>query len=984
MKLHRSIIAFSLSLSLAASIALAAPAPVLTASSHPWLTRGQTTKVTLTGDHLAQASRIIVDGPPGIAAQLVPTDKPNPKSITLEIAIDATAPLGERELRLVTPGGVTNKIDLNITFLPVLMEKESNNTLEAAQAIALPATLHGVINGGADVDAFRFTAAKGQRLVFETFAQRGGSPLDTTLKLYDPQGREIARSEDAIGTDSLIAYEITHDGEHVLMVHDVQYRGGGNYTYRINAGQIAYAQAVFPLGGKRGTTVSAKLIGWNLPAATMQIDLSKKPVGRTTIFATPDGAANPLGFEVSDLDEFIEVEPNNAIAQASVIPSLPVVVNGVIDKPGDQDVYRFKVEKPVKLRFAVDAVGLGSMLDALLTVHDAKGGILARSPAAAPGSDAVLERDFTPGEYHIAVADLTGNGGVNFGYRLSIAPPQPVAPDFSVRFFPDTIRLHRGGRTLVQCEVIRTGGFKEAVTIALKDAPPGVVAKPLTLENGPVSGLFIIEAAADADLSVASLRLTATGKQGEQTIEHVATPLARIEPVKAAYLSVHNPAPFVIDQPKPLTDEEADQVRKEIETIQAQQASLSPKPDQAADEKNKAALAQVNERIAALKKRLGVREELAQLREKLKTHTPELAAAQAEWEKIATADTWSAIEFGEMKSVGGARFTRQKDGAILVGAANLPKDTYTLSATINPKAITALRLEALADKALPAGGPGRAENGNFVLTQFNITIAPASDPAKQQKVELHSPKATFEQDGWPIANTLDGNDSTGWAISPQFGQNHTAMFMVKPIAGIDGDAILIITMRNESPHVQHNMGKFRISTTTTAKPDIAQPSLPAPILKLLAVAPDKRNKKQQEELATYYRATAPQLEADRVRLAALEATTSPGDPTMKYNETATVAFEIRRAAGFTGDITVTALGFATGRDPQGNPNAIAKDIEVKPIVLKGDQSIGTLSLKAKDKAQVGTRTIVLQAQAVVDGDSITQISETIPVTVTAK
>ncbi len=981
---HRFFIAFSLSLSLIAQVAFAQPAPLLTAASHPWLTRGQTTRVTLTGDHLAQASRIILDGPPGVAAQLLPADKPNPKSITLEIAIDAAAPLGRREMRLVTPGGVTNKIDLNVTFLPVIMEKESNNTLEAAQPITLPATLHGVINGGADVDGFRFTAVKGQRLVFETFAQRGGSPLDTTLKLYDPQGREIARSEDAIGTDSLIAHEVTADGEYVLMVHDVQYRGGGNYAYRINAGQIPYAQAVFPLGGKRGTTVNARLIGWNLPAQTMPIDLSQKPVGRTTLFATPDGAANPLSFEVSDSDELIEAEPNDALAQATAIPSLPVVVNGVIEKPGDQDVYRFKVEKPVKLRFAVEAVRLGSMLDALLTVHDAKGAILARSPVAPPGGDAALERDFTPGEYHIAVADLTSGGGVNFGYRLAIAPPRPVQPDFTVRFFPDTLRLHRGGRTLVQCEVIRTGGFKEAVTIALKDAPPGVNAQPLILENGPVSGLFIIEAAADADLSIASLKLTATGKQGERNIDRTATPLARIEPVKAAYLSVHNPAPFAIDQPRPLTDEEADQVRKEIESLEAQKASLAPRPDQPADEKNGAALAQVHERIAALKKRLGVREELAQLREKLKTHTPELAAAQAEWEKNATADTWSAIEFSEMKSVGGARFTRQKDGAILLAAANPPKDTYTLTATINPQAITALRLEALADKALPAGGPGRAQNGNFVLTQFNIAIAPAGDPAKQQKVELHSPKATFAQDGWPIANTLDGNDATGWAVSPRFGQNHTAIFMVKPITGIEGEAILTITMRNESPHVQHNMGKFRIATTTALKPDLTQPSLPAPILKLLAMAPDQRNKKQQEELTAYYRATAPQLEADRVRLAALEATTNPGDPKMKYNETATVAFEIRRAPGFTGDITVTALGFAAGRDPQGNPNAIAKDIEVKPIVLKGDQSIGTLNLKAKDKAQVGTRTIVLQAQATVDGATVTQISETIPVTVTAK
>jgi hypothetical protein len=133
-------------------------------------------------------------------------------------------------------------------------------------------------------------------------------------------------------------------------------------------------------------------------------------------------------------------------------------------------------------------------------LHDAKGSVIVRSDDAAPGSDAALVRDLSPGDYHISITDLTSLGGPDYGYRLSIATPKPVEPDFSVRFFPDAIRLHRSGRTLVQCEVFRAGGFNGAVTIALKNAPPGVTAKPLILENAPVSGIFIIEAAADADL----------------------------------------------------------------------------------------------------------------------------------------------------------------------------------------------------------------------------------------------------------------------------------------------------------------------------------------------------------------------------------------------------------------------------------------------------------------------------------------------------
>ena len=1021
MKSFRSwLLSFCMFLSLSVT-AIAAPEPVLTAISQPKLMRGQSVTLTIAGNHLLETSRIILDGPPGVAAQLVASDKPVANSIALQVTIDASATLGDRELRLVTPGGVSNKLDLEITFLPVALEKEPNNTLDTAQVVTLPATLNGVINGGADIDAFQFTAKKGQHLIFESFAQRGGSALDTTLKLYDPSGREVERSEDAIGTDSLIAYEVAADGPHTLIVHDVQYRGGGNYTYRINAGAIPYAKAIFPMGGKRGTVFDAQLTGWNLPSTTLRVDLTDKPVGRTSIFATPDGASNPLAISVSESDELSETENNNALAGANVIPSLPVVVNGVIAQHGDLDLFRFKVEKPMKLSFAVEAMKLGSRLDALLTLHDAKGNIIVRSDDAAPGSDAALVRDLSPGEYHIVVTDLTSLGGSDYGYRLTIAPPKPVSPDFSVRFFPDTIRLHRGGRTVVQCEVFRTGGFNGDVTVALKNAPPGVSAQPLVIDNGPVSGLFVIEAAADADMRIASLELIATGKQGDQVIERTAQPLAMVEPVKGAYLAVQSASPFTIDQPKPLTDEQVQAVVAQIQAIEKQMLAPHAEADKAmiaweqaavADAKVKAEilvllkvpaekrseaqrsqllsyyreqsplLAPQRAEVASLRARIGVREELARLRARLSAEIPGLAVAQAQWEKDATSDTWSTLEFAEMKSVGGARFTRDKDGSILLSAANPPKDTYTLTAPVSSTKITAIRLEALADAKLKAGGPGRAENGNFVLTQFNITIAPAIAPAKQQKVELHSPKATFEQDGWPVANTLDGNDSTGWAVSPQFGQNHTAIFMVKPIAGIEGDAIITITMRNESPHVQHTLGNFRIATTSAAKPAIDQPSLPGNIVKLLAVPADKRNAKQQGELAAYYRSVAPLLEADRQKLAALEATQNAGNPSMKYNQTSTVAFEVKRAPGFTGDIVVTALGYAAGRDAKGTANIISKDIIVTPLTLKGDQTIGTITLKAKDKSEMGTRTIVLEAQAKIDGDTVTQVSEAIPVSIT--
>ena len=65
-------------------------------------------------------------------------------------------------------------------------------------------------------------------------------------------------------------------------------------------------------------------------------------------------------------------------------------------------------------------------------------------------------------------------------------------------------------------------------------------------------------------------------------------------------------------------------------------------------------------------------------------------------------------------------------GVILVTGANERSDVYTVQIDLAAKSVTAFRLEVLPDKSLPKSGPGRAENGNFVLTGFRATRTVAS------------------------------------------------------------------------------------------------------------------------------------------------------------------------------------------------------------------------------------------------------------------
>ena len=97
--------------------------------------------------------------------------------LVVNVTAAADAPLGIREVRVLTAAGVSNPLRINIGHLFEVAEKEPNNTLEQAQMIPLPAVISGSISAPAQVDYYRFKASKGQELVFDLEASRRGSAV---------------------------------------------------------------------------------------------------------------------------------------------------------------------------------------------------------------------------------------------------------------------------------------------------------------------------------------------------------------------------------------------------------------------------------------------------------------------------------------------------------------------------------------------------------------------------------------------------------------------------------------------------------------------------------------------------------------------------------------------------------------------------------------------------------------------------------------
>ena len=255
-------------------------------------------------------------------------------------------------------------------------------------------------------------------------------------------------------------------------------------------------------------------------------------------------------------------------------------------------------------------------------------------------------------------------------------------------------------------------------------------------------------------------------------------------------------------------------------------------------------------------------------------HEKTLPARQAAWETgYKTLTPWELLEATEVKATKDVKLTKQSDGSYLASGPNPTPETYTLKFKTTLAGITALRLETLPDPSLGGQGPGRAPNGNFVLNEFKVTVAPADKPNEAKPVALHNAQADFSQESWAVAGAIDGNPDSGWAIAPQFGKAHTAAFELKePIAASTG-VIITITMEQRFPGKDHNLGRFRISATT-AKAPIKLQGPPEALAKIFAVEEGKRTPEQKAELARYFR----NLDQELARLSAAVAEFgNPGD-----------------------------------------------------------------------------------------------------------
>ena len=474
-----------------------------------------------------------------------------PKDHTGRVTIAPDAQLGVHYWRLWTSQGAVDSKPFIVGNLPEVVEQEIDGQPIPAH-VQLPVTINGRIFPREDVDLWQFKAISGQSITCEVRASRFGSPLDSRLEVYDPQGNRVAENTDFFGTDSFLRFVAPMDGTYQIKIYDSLFRGLQQYVYRLTVTTDSYVDQVYPLGGRLGSILHVQLSGQNVPSKPLEIALQPHSPGIVEQRFPIDGVlSNPVLFDVSPWDEHLEQEPNNTSEQKNqpiIVP--PAVLNGRIDHPQDRDNWKIQVSQGQSFQLSVTTVRFGSLLDAVVRIVDPTGKQLTQF-GASPSNPAEVKTQFTfpeDGLFRIEIQDLfPERGGPRYAYRLKIEPPD--SPDFHLKLPSDALTVLRNGQAKFKVTAERLNGMNGDITLQVKGLPEDVHVSTTTISSDKKEAELTFNATEKAKIHTAHLTIFGTASIGntKQTRQAILSSPTGVPARQDVLLAVAMPTPFKLD-----------------------------------------------------------------------------------------------------------------------------------------------------------------------------------------------------------------------------------------------------------------------------------------------------------------------------------------------------------------------------------------------------------------------------------------------------
>lgn len=383
--------------------------PTVSFTSPAGMQRGTAAVFLVEGTGLAGASEIVFSEP-GLTGTILEVGPVPESRLALETKVSVVAKpyfqdpvkmqakvkieaadwmaAGTHLFRVITPRGSSTPGRVVVSTFPELEEQEPNDSASGAQSLKLPATVNGTVLKAGDDDYYRFQAAAGQEVVLQINIT--GSSLDPVVDLLDSDGKSIASSRGQQNR-SVIGHRVPKDGWYAARVSDYLQSGSLRHFYRLTMGETPLVVSRYPLGLKAGTQRSFQVSGFNLgktsTAAPLPFGLAAgkaMDVGALSVATEKGEAVNALPIAIGPYDE-VEEDGRNHSLEAAMALQVPITVNARIGRDtagqAQPDYYRFTAKKGQRLILETAAARLGSPLDSVVEVLDAKGNLIPRLTA---------------------------------------------------------------------------------------------------------------------------------------------------------------------------------------------------------------------------------------------------------------------------------------------------------------------------------------------------------------------------------------------------------------------------------------------------------------------------------------------------------------------------------------------------------------------------------------------------------------------------
>ncbi len=310
-------------------------------------------------------------------------------------------------------GVAPSTIPFRATPFGGVQEVEPNNGHDVATQGAISGAFDGVIGEAGDADFFKFEGKATQVVEFRVWARALGSPLDSVLVIYKPDGSGLGSDDDAAAVDSLVRVTLPEDGVYTLSVRDHLNRGGATFAYRVEAATVEPHLSTSLIENRPVTTV--------IPQNNYTYLLCN--VARKDF----DG---PIKVELLDLP-------------AGVTASSPLIPQG-------------QGLRPIIIHGAPDAAVVGAMVDVRGTLQQ--------------------EGSTLSGGLDQEVRLIAGNNDTTFfGEKVDrLAMAVSVPAPFSVELVPPTVPTVTNTYRMLTVKATRAEGFTGEIALHFPWLPPGM------------------------------------------------------------------------------------------------------------------------------------------------------------------------------------------------------------------------------------------------------------------------------------------------------------------------------------------------------------------------------------------------------------------------------------------------------------------------------------------------------------------------------